>query len=472
MAKKKTYDVVILGTGSAGFSAVEGALALGASVCVVEKGKLGGECPNFACVPSKAVLKAAKVYRTMRHARDYGLEAGKISYDFEKVMAYRGEVVSAITGGGQHGDRYLKILKSLKVTIKLGAGVFIDDHTIEVNGEMIYGKSIVIATGTTDFIPPIPGLESIKFWHWKDAIDAKRQPKALAIIGGGPVGCEIATFYATFGTRVVLLQSAPIILNREDIEIAQIALESMEKLGVDVRVDVKIKEIIDGRGGVYGVQVEQDGQTDTVAVEQIVVATGKRSNVKNINLEASGVLLDDRGVLKTNMEQATNIKHIFGAGDVVGGMQFTHTAHHEGYVAGYNAALRAKNKRSAVKKIDERVVPRATFVDPEVASVGMTAKEAIETFGSAVVGSYKVGMLGRAVTEHSRVGLVKIVAHPKTRKIIGGHMVGDRAGEVIHEVALAMYLNATVDKLAGMIHAFPTYSEGVKAAASSAKIEK
>ncbi|MBT5808602.1 NAD(P)/FAD-dependent oxidoreductase [Candidatus Uhrbacteria bacterium] len=472
MAKKKTYDVIVLGTGSAGFSAVEGALAAGAKVCVIEKEKLGGECPNYACVPSKAILKAAKVYRMMRHAREFGLNPGKVSFDFASVMKYRGAVVSTITGGGEYGDRYHKILKGLGVDVKIGTGTFVDDHTIEVDGETLVGKAIVIATGTVDFVPSIMGIDTANFWHWKDAIQAKKQPKSLAIIGGGPVGCEIATFFATFGTRVVLLQGASTILNHEDAEIANIAQEEMVKLGVDVRSGVNIKEIINARGGVYGIRVDDGGEVETVAVERLLVATGKRSNVQGINLESTGVKLDDRGVLKINKEQRTNVKHVFGAGDVTGGMQFTHTAHHEGMVAGYNAALVAKKKRTVSRKVDERVVPRVTFVEPEVASVGMTAAQAKEKFKTALVGTYQVGALGRAVTENARVGLVKIVAHPKTRKVLGGHMIGDRAGEVIHEVALAMHLNITVDKLASMIHAFPTYSEGVKAAAANVKIEK
>lgn len=467
---KATYDVIVIGTGSAGFSAVEGALELGASVCVIEEDKLGGECPNFACVPSKAILKSAKMYRMAKNMREYGISPGNVTYNFEKIMGYRRDVVSKITGGGKHGDRYIDILGKLGVDVKHGRGEFVDDHVVQVNGENLFGKAIVIATGTVDFVPPIPGLDTVKYWRWKDAIQSKRQPKTLAIIGGGPVGCEIATFYQSFGTRVTLLQAMPVVLNREDADIARIAQDAMIKLGVDVRSNVRVNEIINARGGVIGLHVERDGQIETVAAEQIVLATGKRSNVDGLGLENAGVTLDKRGSLKTTKEQRTNVKHIFAAGDVDGGMQFTHTAHHEGYVAGYNAALCAKKKRTAAKKTDTRVVPRATFIEPEVASVGMTESEVKEKYKKALVGTYNVGALGRAVTENKRKGLIKIVAHPKTKKVLGGHMIGERAGEVVHEIALAMYLNATMDKLAGMIHAFPTFSEGVKAAASSAEI--
>jgi len=471
MPKQATFDVIIIGSGSAGFSAVEGAVSVGASVCVIEEGKLGGECPNFACVPSKAVLKTAKVYRTAKKAREYGIELGTLSHDFSKVTQYRKKVVETITGGGQHGERYEQIMKKLGVTVKYGKAQLLDDHVVQVRGENFFGKTIVLTTGTVDFVPPIPGLETVKYWNWKDAIQAIRQPKSLAVIGGGPVGCEIATFYASFGTRVTLLQSASNVLNREDQEIAQIARDGLTKLSVDVRTSVKILEVINARGGVLGLRIEYAGQEQTLAVEKIVLATGKRSNIQGLGLDDVGVVLDNRGNIKTTKEQRTSIRHIFAAGDVDGGMQFTHTAHHEGYNAGYNAGLLAKKKRKAPKKTDERVVPRVTFVEPEVASVGMTQAEVKDKYKKVLVGRYQVAALGRAVTENKRVGLIKIVAHPKTRKVLGGHVAGERAGEVMHEIALAMYLGATIDKLADMIHAFPTFSEGIKAAAASAQME-
>ncbi|PJA45414.1 hypothetical protein CO174_03250 [Candidatus Uhrbacteria bacterium CG_4_9_14_3_um_filter_50_9] len=471
MSKKATYDVIIIGTGSAGFSAVEGALALGASVCVIESGKLGGECPNYACVPSKALLKTAALYRTAKQAREYGIELGNLSFDFEKLMRYRKHVVKTITGGGEYGDRYLSILKKLGVDIKHGEGVFVDDHVVEVGGENLYGKAIVIATGTVDFIPPIPGLSDIHYWGWKEAIESKRLPKSMAIIGAGPVGCEIATFYNTFGTRVTLLQAEDIVLPHEDREMSQLAQEGLLEQGIDVRTGAIEKNIVNARGGIYGIHVERMGQVETVAVEQIVVATGKRSNVQKLELDHAGVQVTKQGTLKTNKEQQTNVKHIFGAGDVDGGLQFTHTAHHEGYVAGYNAALSALKKHSAKKKVDERVVPRVTFIDPEVASVGLTTSEAHVQHKELLVGRYEIRQLGRAATENVHMGLIKIIVHPKTRKILGGHVIGASAGELIHEIALSMYLNAPIDKLAGMIHAFPTYSEGIKAAASSLSVE-
>lgn len=461
----RTFDVIIIGTGSAGFSAMEGALATGASVCVIEKRKFGGECPNDACVPSKALLHAAKVHRHAKSGKTYGTQT-QVAMDFAQVATYREGVVKTITGGGEHGDRYKKILEQLKVESIIGKATFIDEHTLEVNGEQLKGKTIVIATGSRDFIPPINGLDTVNYWGWREAIASKVRPKSLAIIGGGPVGCEIATFYASFGTRVTLLQAAPVVLNREDDEISKHAKTALERLGITVVTNAQIKRVIK-RGGFAQIETNEQG---IMTFEKIIVATGKRSNVAQLNLEAAGVRVDERGSLKTNTTQRTNQKHIFAAGDVDGGMQFTHTAHHEGWVAGFNAGIQATGKKEKPQKTSDRVVPRVTFIDPEVASVGMTQAQVQEAHGSALVGTYQVAALGRAVTEDARFGVIKVVAHPESKKILGAHMIGERAGEVIHEAALAIHLNATLTQLTSMIHAFPTYSEGLKAAAATATL--
>lgn len=468
---KNSFDVIVIGSGSAGFSAVEAARGQGASVCVIEKDRLGGECPNYACVPSKAVLRAAAVYRQAGAVREFGIEVSGRAFDWKRVMAYRQGVVETITGKGDVGDRYIAILKQLKTAHRLGAAAFIDAHTIEVGEERLSAKAFVIATGTTDFIPPILGLDKISYTGWKDALRAPRQPKSMAIIGGGPVGCEIATFYASFGTRVVLLQGAPVILNREDEEISARARTALIALGVEVVVGANVQEAVNGHVGVSGLRVHVGGDERMYAVEQVVVAAGKRARTRGLGLEVAGVRMDDRGSLQTHDTGRTSVAHIFGAGDVDGGMMFTHTAHHEGWIAGYNAALEALGKRAKPLRRDERVVPRATFIEPEVASVGMTQRQVREKFKGALVGRYEVAMLGRAVTDSARTGLIKLVAHPKTRKLLGAHFICSHAGELVHEAALAIYLSATVDKLAGMIHAFPTYAEGMKAAASLARVE-
>lgn len=466
---KKTYDVIVVGSGSAGFSAAEAASSLGASVCLVEKDKLGGECPNLACIPSKALLASARALRNAHETKLFGAACGVVSFQFEDIMKYRDRVVEKITGGGARGVRYEHLLKDLHVDVVYGRAEFEDDRTVIVDNVRLEGKTMVIATGSTDFIPDIPGLDQVHFWHWYDALSKKRQPKSLAIIGGGPVACEIATFYATFGTRIVLIQRSSRLLSREDEECARFAEDQLRAMGVDIVTDATISNIVDGRGGVYGVHVDVRGVKTMHAVEQIVVATGKRARTSG--LEAAALKLDASGAVVVTKEQQTNKKHLFAAGDVCGGMILTNVAHHEGFVAGYNAALVALNKRSPKIIRDERVVPRVTFVEPEFASVGATAEDVKTRFGSVFVGRSQMQSLGRSLADHAPNGIVKLVAHPKTRKILGGSIIGPHAGEMIHEVSLAIYANLTMDKLAEMIHAFPTYAEAVRDAASQLTLE-
>jgi pyruvate/2-oxoglutarate dehydrogenase complex dihydrolipoamide dehydrogenase (E3) component len=451
MSKQSTFDVIIVGSGSAGFSAVEAAVSMGARVCLVEKGKLGGECPNDACVPSKALLKAASVYRTLGTVREFGMDASGRGFDWKKIQSYRERVVESITG--KEGARYLSFLKKWKVTYKKGEAKFVDANTLDVAGELVCGRAIVLATGTDDFLPPIDGLRDIRFWGWREALTAPRQPKSMAIIGGGPVACEIATFYASFGTRVIILQSAPRVLNREDEEISGRAAQALEALGIEVVTGAEILSCVNGGMGAVGLNVEFQKRKEVFAVEAVVVATGKRPVLPHLAAEWVGK------------------SHIFVAGDADGGPMFTHTAHYEGWIAGHEAARLALRKRGSVVKRDERVVPRVTFIDPEVASVGMTEFEAKKKFNKALVGRYETGSLGRSVTDRAGNGLIKLIAHPKTRKLVGAHAICPHAGEVIHEAALAIFLGATIDKIASMIHAYPTYAEGLKAAASLARVE-
>jgi dihydrolipoamide dehydrogenase len=314
-------------------------------------------------------------------------------------------------------------------------------------------------------------LSDIPFKSWSDVLKQTKQPKSMAVIGAGPVGCEVATFYASFGTRVVLLQSDARVLNREDEQISELAREALIRTGIEVVTGAKIEETINSRGGVYGISASVGSAIETIAVEQVVVTAGKRSNVQGLDLDQADVRINDRGQIATDKQQRTNIQHIFAAGDVDGGMMFTHTAHHEGAVAGHNATLIAKKKRTKPLMADERVVPRVTFIDPEVASVGLTQQQASEKFGKVLVGRANIATLGRSVTDNARFGMCKLVAHPKTRKLIGAHVIGERAGEVIHEAALAIHLGASVDKIASMIHAYPTYSECMASSASSVKRE-
>jgi len=466
------FDVIVIGSGAAGFSASEAARSAGASVCLIEKGKLGGECPNWACVPSKALLKCAKVYRNAAHAGEFGVMVRRVEYRFHEVMAYKDRVVERMTGGGERGLRYEALAKQLGIELVHGQAVFEDEHTINVqtgkSSNRVMGKTFVVASGTTEFIPAIEGLEKTGYWTFKDIMKLKTAPKSLLILGGGPVGVELATFFGTFGIATTLIHNGVSVLNREDQEIATLATTALRTLGVEVLTGATVVRV--GKKGKEKEVTLKNGQTRMA--EHLLVASGKRVATEGLGLELLGVKLNERGAILTNTKGQTNVAHLFAAGDVDEGLQLTHVAHFEGSVAGANAALVALGKKRGFAYRDLRVVPRVTFLEPEVASVGLTQAEALKANGSVLVGRFHTENLGRSLTDSAPEGLIKIVAHPQTKEVIGAHIIGPNAGEVIHELSLAMQLHATLDDLGAMIHAFPTYAEGVAGAAGNLAIEK
>ncbi|HJN85342.1 MAG TPA: NAD(P)/FAD-dependent oxidoreductase, partial [Patescibacteria group bacterium] len=373
------------------------------------------------------------------------------------VMMRRAKIVSALAG-----KRVEDLAEKLGIARIKGHATFLDEHTIQVGDEQYTSERFVIATGAKTFVPPIPGLNKVDWIDFRKAVELNELPASMIIVGGGPVGCEFATAYATFGTKVTLIQGAPRVLHREEPEMSQIALESLERLGVEVHVGAEVVKASE-EDGMKLIEARVGKEIIKVKGEELLMATGKTSTTAGLGTKAADVKLDERGAIIVNSELRTSAKNIWAAGDVNGGMRFTHTAHHEGSIAGYNA-FAGKD----VMKTDERVVPRVTFVDPEIASVGLTEEEAREKVGKILVGTFQLRGLGRAFIDGEKYGMIKIIADEKTRKILGGHVAGNRAGEMMHEIALAIYSKNKIDDLANMIHAYPTYSEGVMAAASIA----
>ncbi|HBL39563.1 TPA: hypothetical protein DDZ10_02725 [Candidatus Uhrbacteria bacterium] len=464
-ARKEIYDVVVIGSGSAGMSAAFSARETGASVCVVERDQLGGECPNWACVPSKALLRAAKAYREAKEAGKFGVSMRRAGYDFADVMRYSRDVVERVTGGGEYGGRYVKMFKKSGIETARGSAVFVNAHTLYVGGRKLEAKTFVIATGTKDLIPPIEGLEGTPFWGSRDVMRIIRQPRSLAVIGGGPVGCELSTFFGSFDTRVTLIQGAPSVLNREDAEISALAKKALERIGIEVLINSNVSKVVYARNR-FCLTIE--GQDEPLETDQLLVSAGRRPATDALGIEKLKLKLDSHGYISVDETQVSSLAHVFAAGDVTGGMQFTHVAHPAGDIAGYNAAMKAFGK-NARRKADFSVVPRVTFISLEVASVGLTEEEAKAMYRTLLVGTFNIASLGRAVTESSGGGLVKLVADAKTKKLVGGHIMAERAGEMIHEVALGVKLGARLGDLANLIHAFPTYSEAIAAAAANAK---
>jgi dihydrolipoamide dehydrogenase len=455
------YDVVIIGSGAAGFAAAESAVGLGASVCIIEADAWGGECPNYACVPAKSLIRSAVKYREAKVGlSEFGITARSVTFNFSKIMQRKEDIVMRITGDHK---RILRLAKEMGIRTVKGRAVFVDGHTVHVGTKHIAAKSFIIATGTVDFIPPINGINSINYLTYRDVMSLSSLPKSVLIIGGGPVGCEFATFFGYLGCSVTVAQLASTILNREDAEIASLASQNLQAAGIRILTNTKTLSVKNVGKRIRVTLQEGARAREEVVVDHVIMAAGKRANIEKLDLEKAEVNLDDKGRLITSEEMQTSQKHIFAAGDVSGGFQFTHVAHEEGYVAGANAAPKTKT----FLKRDMRVVPRVTFIHPELASVGLTPEEASKKKKDIIIGRFAVGSLARALTDGKRGGLLKIVVDKKTGQVLGGHMIGSHAGEVIHEVALAMHTKRTVNDIANMIHAFPTYSEALAGAASS-----
>jgi len=457
----KTFDVVVIGGGSAGIAAIEGAKAAGAkSVCLVEsENRLGGECAYWACVPTKAMLKAAKLYHLTKYGVGrYGISTGKVTYDFAAILHRRDAVVRALTG---NGNRLLYYAKQLKVTVKHGRAQFINDKMIDVKGERVRAKAFVIATGSKEREPIVDGIESVPVWYSRDVVAMKHLPSSVAIIGGGPIGSEFATLFGLLGVKTTVLEYGDHILPREDAEIAVLAEESLQNLGVHVLTKTKplgLKR--SGRRINITFQVDRKPR-QSLLVDKVVVAVGRKPNTEGLALDRAGVKIDDFGRIVLTPALQTNHAHIFAAGDSSSRFQFTHIAAHEGYIAGWNAARVKSESKQLVR--EENVVPRITFLDPEVASVGMTVADATKAKKKFKIVRFPFSALGRAAIDGNRDGLIKIIVNAKSGLILGAHVTGERAGEIMHELALAMYAGVPISTVQGMLHAYPSWSEVIPA---------
>ncbi len=449
------FDVVIIGGGGAGIAAAEGAKAAGAKkICLIEPAELGGECPYRACVPTKSLLASAKMFRVLReHGAEFGVIARGVRFDLKKAMARKESVIEAITGD----DRMTKYLASLGVDVIKGKAVFEDAHTIRAASRVIKAKAIVIATGTVDAIPPIAGIDEVEVLGYADVVNLPRLPKSIAIIGGGPVGSEFATFFGSVGVKTTLFEPADHILSREEEELSLLAETSLRETGVTVLTKTKVLGLQNEKRGTRVTYQTGRRPRQYIWVEAVMLAAGKKPNLANLAIERAKVKADKTGRVVINSKLQTNAKHIFLAGDVSGRMMFTHTAHYEGYIAGWNAA------GGSALDTDLSVIPRVTFVDPELASVGLTQAEAVTAGFETIAYRTPMHVLARSAIDGKQTGLLKVVVDKKTDQILGAHLLGERAGEVIHELAIAMRHSLPFNEVRSGLRAYPTYSEAISA---------
>ncbi len=443
------FDVVILGGGMGGYPAAIRASQLGLKVALVESDKLGGTCLHIGCIPTKALLESSELYHRV-HARgpEFGVDADNVRFDYAKIATRRDAVVNQLYKGVQF------LMKKNKVEVIAGQGRVRDRNTIDVGGRQVKGKDLIIATGSV--VKPLPGIEiDGRFIVSSDnAVLSGTVPESICIIGAGAVGVEFATLYNQLGVKVTLLEGLDRLVPLEDEDVSKEMLTAFKKAGIDCRVGVKVKGAKKARDGV-SVETEEG----EVWAHQLLVAVGRSPRAKDIGLEQVGVALHPNGFIKVDEWMRTSVEGIHAIGDVVGGYLLAHAAAHEGVVATEDIA----GERLA--PMDQQLVTRCTYSHPQIASVGLSEKQAREKGMEVKVGKFPFTALGRAIIHGETGGFVKMVADAKSGRLLGAHVVGPSATELIAEPALTQLFQGDAWELGRNIHPHPTLSEAVMEAA-------
>ncbi|MBE0434768.1 MAG: FAD-dependent oxidoreductase [Methylomicrobium sp.] len=459
--RPQTFDnnLVVIGAGSGGLVTAYIAAAVKAKVTLVEKHKMGGDCLNTGCVPSKALIRSAKWLAHHRRAEEFGIRQSSADFDFADVMA---RVKSVIEKVEPHDsiERYTE----LGVEVVTGEAKIISPWEVRVETpegtETLTTKAIVIAAGARPFVPPIPGIDSIEPLTSDNLWNLRELPKRLLVLGGGPIGCELAQCFARFGSRVTQVEMAPCLLVREDPEASEAVMSSFRQDGVDLRLEHTAKEFIVDNGEKILI-AEHDGKTVRIPFDQVLVSIGRAANVQGYGVEELGIALSPRKTIATDPFQATNYPNIYAVGDVAGPYQFTHTAAHQAWYAAVNALFGTFKKF----RTDYSVIPWSTFTDPEVARVGLNEKDAEQQNIPYEVVTYGIDELDRAIADGEAHGFVKVLTEPGKDKILGVTIVGEHAGDLIAEFVLAMKHGIGLNKILGTIHIYPTLAEANKYAA-------
>jgi dihydrolipoyl dehydrogenase len=443
------FDVAILGGGMAGYPAAIRASQLGLKVALVESDKLGGTCLHVGCIPTKALLESSELYHRL-HARgqEFGVNADNVTFDYERIATRRDGVVNQLWKGVQF------LMKKNKVEVVQGKGRLRDRNTIEVGAQQVKAKHLIIASGST--VKSLPGLEfDGKFIVSSDnATLADTVPESICIIGAGAVGVEFATLYNQLGVKVTLLEALDRLVPLEDEDVSKEMMSAFKKAGIDVRVGVKVKGAKKARDGV---SVETDA--GEVWAKQLLVAVGRAPRSKDIGLEQNGVQTHPNGFIKVDEWMRTSVEGIHAIGDVVGGYLLAHAAAHEGMIAAEDIA----GERLA--PMEQELVTRCTYSHPQIASVGLTEKQARDKGHEVKVGKFPFTALGRAIIHGETGGFVKMVADGKTGRLLGAHVVGKDATELIAEPALTQLFQGDAWELGRNIHPHPTLSEALMEAA-------
>ncbi|MEJ7745535.1 MAG: FAD-dependent oxidoreductase [Luteimonas sp.] len=447
------YNLIVIGAGSAGLVSSYIAATVKAKVALVERHRMGGDCLNTGCVPSKALIRSARLVADARDAPRYGIARMDATVDFAQVMERVQAVISKVEPHDSV-DRY----RSLGVDVIKGEARIVSPWEVMVDGKRISARSLIIATGAKPLVPAIGGIQSVAYLTSDNLWQLRELPQRLVVLGGGPIGCELSQAFARLGSHVTQVEMGPRLLPREDADAAtEVSARFLEE-GVDVRTSCKALRVeADGNGGGRLV-CERDGKEIEFAFDRLLLALGRKPNTEGFGLEELGVTLSERGTVGVDALMRTNFPNILVAGDVAGPYQFTHVAAHQAWYAAVNALLAPFWSFSA----DYRVIPWATFTDPEVARVGLSEDEAKAQGIAVEVTRYGLDDLDRAIADSADRGFVKVLTAPGKDKILGATIVGEHAADLLAEFVLAMKHGIGLNKLLGTIHIYPTMSEANK----------
>ena len=478
--RPERYDIIVIGGGSAGLVAAVGAAKLGARVALVERERLGGDCLYTGCVPSKTFIRSARFAHETRRAAEFGFAPPDLRFKGEAFASITERVARVVAAVGERDAP--GVFRAEGVEIVFGTPRFVSPRELEITprdpdaageggGEtrILRARRFCVATGSSPAVPEVAGLREAGFVTNEEVFQLQTLPRSLVVLGGGPTGLELGQSFARFGSRVTVVEMGDRLLPKEDEEVSAAVEEFMRADGLEVLLGAKAVRASRGEGGGKIVEIERGSEKQELRAEEILVAAGRTANVGGLNLEAAGVRYDARRIF-TDERLRTTARHVFAAGDVTGHFPFTHMAAYEGALVVRNALFFWPLTRRA----DFRVVPWATFTDPEVARVGLTEREAREKFGPTSVRVYRASFAenDRAHAEGSTAGFAKLVCAGRKDRLVGAHIVGAHAGELIHELVLAMRHNLPASAIGSLTHAYPTLSQVAQKAGLDAALAK
>lgn len=446
------YDLIVIGAGGAGSTAATEAASMGKRIALIERDKLGGTCLNYGCDPTKTLLHTAHLLYQAQHASALGLRIPQVEADWAEIQAHVRQVQATIRGGTLEEAR--ASIAAQGIDLFMGEAMFTSPHEIRVNGETLRSKRFVIATGTVAFIPDIEGLSEAGYITNVEAVSLPEPPKRLVVIGGGPIGLEFAQMFSRFGAQVVVIERGKQPLPREDHELAMILCSQLRAEGIRLEFGTEMRcGAVNERGKHIHIHGEE-GKVEDLVADQLLVAVGRRPALDALHLEAAGVHYTKEGI-QTDTTLRTNVPHIWAAGDITSPYQFTHVASGQGHLVAQNVFAQEP------QAFDDGIIPWVTFTDPELARVGLSEADLQEAKIAYRVRRTNFSKLDRAIANHQTLGSVKLLANADG-KILGGHILGANAGELIVPVVYAMRFGLTAKMMAETMLPYPTMAEAVR----------